>query len=831
MLEFRYIKKPYWQVFTLCFLLAAMLFLPISLQDAIQGHVFHYAGDYNTQSILFWQYCNEFVKSGGSYSWVTDLGSGFLTSYAFGIIGSPFFWLSLIVPSEFMPWAMVPLFALKFAVAGSGAYLWSKRWVKNKNYAMLTGILYAFSGYSIYSIFYNTFLDTIALFPYLLMALDNAVCDGKKCEFPFWIALNLLLNYYFFIGEAIFITIYFACMLIGKKYILSQRRMIRVFAETLLGCAMGCTLLIPVAICLAQNPRTSSFLNDYGFICYSEPQKYMAILCSMFLMPDAPYSSVLFPESGTKWQNLTAYLPVLGITGGLALNRADRKHPFSMILKFSVICAFVPMLNAMFTLENANYYARWFYMPILVLCAATGIVFEDAEICRPQWNDAWKTVLVFTAGFAALGLVPSKVDSFGTRLGVATSGLIFWLIWGISIVGVIIGKLTYNKYYGTEKFIPTITSVVMIFCFVYGETHLLLTRYTVDVQSSEYGWYETYETLDEVSNVLPQDSFYRIDSADVNNYGITLNKSSEAFFSSTVSPGIFSFYNGIGTGRGVRSSIPQKFYALRSLLNSRFLFINLGNEKSWNAETSSGSDITIDENNIDEAADMLLEKDTDSVTYTPAEWASNWNEFAHTSKYVIYENANYIPMGYTYNYYITQEQYAGTDPTIRTNLLLKALVLTDEQIEKYGDKLQQLPETEFDKMTYSDFVKDCADRREQTADTFETNNFGFTATTSFDTDELVFFSVPYEKNAFTATVNGEPVDIEEVDCGLMAIPVPAGEADIVVTYHTPGLKESITISIAGIIIWILYALVCYNKGKKKGTPELQEAKESTEAVE
>ena len=167
----------------------------------------------------------------------------------------------------------------------------------------------------------------------------------------------------------------------------------------------------------------------------------------------------------------------------------------------------------------------------------------------------------------------------------------------------------------------------------------------------------------------------------------------------------------------------------------------------------------------------------------------------------------------------------------RSNLLLKALVLTDEQIEKYGDKLQQLPEAEFDKLTYSDFVKDCTDRREQTADTFETNNYGFTATTSFDTDELVFFSVPYEKNAFTATVNGEPVDVEEVDCGLMAIPVPAGEADIVVTYHTPGLKASITISIAGIIIWILYALVCYNKGKKKGMPELQEAKESTEAVE
>ena len=216
---------------------------------------------------------------------------------------------------------------------------------------------------------------------------------------------------------------------------------------------------------------------------------------------------------------------------------------------------------------------------------------------------------------------------------------------------------------------------------------------------------------------------------------------------------------------------------------------------------------------------------------TPTEWGEMWSEYGRTTETIVYENMNFVPMGFTFDYYITPEQLVTVGMDKRSNLLLKALVLTDEQIEKYGDKLQQLPEAEFDKLTYSDFVKDCADRREQTADTFETNNYGFTATTSFDTDELVFFSVPYEKNAFTATVNGEPVDVEEVDCGLMAIPVPAGEADIVVTYHTPGLKESITISIAGIIIWILYALVCYNKGKKKGTPELQEAKESTEAVE
>lgn len=91
MLEFKYIKNKYWQTFILSFMLAFLLFLPISLRDAMQGNVFHYAGDYNSQSMLFWQYANEFVKSGGTFSWVTELGSGFINSYSYYMLGSHFF--------------------------------------------------------------------------------------------------------------------------------------------------------------------------------------------------------------------------------------------------------------------------------------------------------------------------------------------------------------------------------------------------------------------------------------------------------------------------------------------------------------------------------------------------------------------------------------------------------------------------------------------------------------------------------------------------------------------------------------------------------------------
>ena len=60
----------------------------------------------------------------------------------------------------------------------------------------------------------------------------------------------------------------------------------------------------------------------------------------------------------------------------------------------------------------------------------------------------------------------------------------------------------------------------------------------------------------------------------------------------------------------------------------------------------------------------------------------------------------------------------------------------------------------------------CEDRRRYTCDTFETSGNGFDATITLKEENLVFFSVPYDKG-WTATVNGEPVEIEKVNVGFM----------------------------------------------------------------
>ena len=137
----RSLRQPdrFWQTVGLCALTAALFFLPFYLLD---GGFFHYAGDFNSQQISFYRYMNGFLKGVGypdsplagaaanTFSWATDLGSGAMNAYSFYLYGSPFFWFSLLFPQNWLPYWMVPLLVLKFAVAGGGAYRWLRRYVR-----------------------------------------------------------------------------------------------------------------------------------------------------------------------------------------------------------------------------------------------------------------------------------------------------------------------------------------------------------------------------------------------------------------------------------------------------------------------------------------------------------------------------------------------------------------------------------------------------------------------------------------------------------------------------------------------------------------------------
>ena len=149
-------------------------------------------------------------------------------------------------------------------------------------------------------------------------------------------------------------------MAAGRRYELGLRKFVRLAWETALGCACGCVLLLPAGLSLLQNPRTIDPFSGYGYLFYGKSQQYGAIFYSTLLMPDAPYFKDLFQEGILKHTSLTAYLPLVGVAGGLAFCRARERHPFTYVLKVCVACAFVPVLNSAFYALNSSYYARWY---------------------------------------------------------------------------------------------------------------------------------------------------------------------------------------------------------------------------------------------------------------------------------------------------------------------------------------------------------------------------------------------------------------------------------------------------------------------------------------
>ena len=151
-------------------------------------------------------------------------------------------------------------------------------------------------------------------------------------------------------------------------------------------------------------------------------------------------------------------------------------------------------------------------------------------------------------------------------------------------------------------------------------------------------------------------------------------------------------------------------------------------------------------------------------------------------------------------------------------MLLKATVLSDEQIEKYSDIMDELPIEDSNKFSYEDYENDCRELAKTCVDSFKAVTNGFVATSSFETDRFVVFTVPWE-SGWSATINGEPAEIEKVNRGVMGIKVPAGECEIKFDYVTPGLKAGAAATAGAAVILIIYYIVLRKVFKYKPNPD------------
>ncbi len=777
-------RSQAFSTFFIALLMAAAVFLPFMISD--NGYFLFY-GDFNVQQVPFYQHCHSLVRSGKIF-WDagTDLGVNFIGSYTFYLLGSPFFWLTLLFPNSFVPYLMGPLLILKFALAATTAYCYIARFVKDNRNAKIGGILYAFSGFSVYNVFFNHFHEAIIVFPLLLLSIELLITENRRGPFALAVAAAAISNYFFFFGMVVFAIIYWFVRILSGAFKMTVGRFLSLLLEAVLGFLMSAILMLPTIMALFGNSRLSEFQIGWGGLMYGKEQIYANIIEVFFFPPDLPARPVFFPGADVKWSSLGGWMPVFSMVGVFAFMMNRKGHWLRRVLGIMIFMALVPFLNSAFYMFNNAYYARWYYMPILMMSLATCIAIDERDI---DWTPAFNWVAGITLAFTAvIGFFPEGLDENGkvTRFGVYTDdseGIFrnrFFLTCAIAVVGLVMLRLVLNYIRKNQKlFFRTATAAVCVLSVVYSIVFIGLGKtHSYDVDSV------MIPALLEHDLKLDGDrDTYRIDCYEcVDNTGMYLGYNTINAFHSIVPVSVTEFYEFIDEERGVASRPTTDSHAARSLLSVKYL------------------------------VDLIDNDDFDSEEEGPK--MPGYAYLGAQSGYRVYENENYIPYGFTYDYYIDEEECLQFGNNGADKMMLKAMLLTPVQQQKYRDILRPLL-SDYDfyygekpQIDISDesFAADAAARRATAAYEFSQTNDGFYAKTKLDRKNLVFFSIPYDEG-WTAYVNGKEAEIEKVNIGFMAVLCDEGENEIRFVYRTPGLYWGAMITAAAVIVFIVYLLI------------------------
>ena len=588
--------------------------------DLSRRGLFFYYGDYNVQQVPFLIYAHRAVRE-GRFFWtpMVDLGGNMGGIFSFYLWGSPFFWLTIPFPESWLPFMMPFLMALKYGTASAAACAWIRTQTKTDLAAVLGAFLYAFSGFQACNIVFQHFHDATAFFPLYLLAFDRFVQGRGKGRsrygFVLMTALMSVINYYFFFGQVLFLVLYYMIRR-GIRLIRSEGlpvfagEVLRIVAAGAFGLMLSAFFLVQSIGGIMGNARISKILNGYDLVAYPDAVTPLAILKSFFMIPDLVARGTLFTSDYVKNGSLAFYLPCFPMPGVFAYWMMRRLSWKKTLLRVLLVMAFVPALNASFSAFNANYYARWFYMPLLLCACMTAEVMEKedtAALTRGGLLNLGITVL-----FLLMCFLPVEDNGKWSFTAVCNNRKllttqIYGTLFGMAVLCVIL--VLKRRLRNKAKTVRIICLVLTIVCCISSTIAVLhngssLIAYTgfekwkkqmltqkpvLERRMEDYplvtNWDEgmpvpagqggkplsvggkgltlpAEESREPLSGDAP---FSRVETDSTStNYELVWGIPTMHCFESTVHPSIFKWYRGIGMIRTVESTLPMERIGARA---------------------------------------------------------------------------------------------------------------------------------------------------------------------------------------------------------------------------------------------------------------------------
>lgn len=758
-------KNCYLKIFFISIIIGIISFFPIYIH--FEGQLMDY-GDYFLQYVPFIKEMKRMLLSGSlSWSWNSFLGDNFIGAYSYYTVFNPFAWFVMLFPDKYILYGTLIATLLKLGLSSVLSLMYFKFFCKKEHTAYIGALLYTFSGFTLVNTNFYFFLDVVALFPLLLYGLENLIRNKKRNWFVFAVFINAIINYYFFVSS-VFIVILYVVFRLNLYKISSWKKYWKTFIDISFSAVLGTTLaaiaLIPSFFAIMGSGKAMESIGN-TMIPYYWPQNILERIKILVSPIESGRYHAFFDSSA--WSSTGIYLPIFGVYCVVLwiLRKKDWLKKLTILL---VICLFIPCLNAVFNLFSSTDYTRWLYGLVLLFSLITALQIEHFEETEFQKKDIkiFYLIAIFTG---LLLLIPTAIYVLE--------------LFGISLVNIFCSVTQTDLFMGYKNLfiilILTLLNYLVLFLYIKGHINKRNVYKSVvimctlnffsynymnfDLHATEYSdlyYYQKAMVEGEEKNEVSYE--YRIDyPPQIANYSMFKNMPSINYYNSLQNSESSRFASEVGIASDIKDTIllvPSNMRAeLDSLLSVKYYY------------------------------------DYDGDESLPSSF-----ELLNVEKGVsVYENLNYIPMGFTYENYILEDEIRDKTSEEKVSIMLNNLVIEKEDEEILSKYLSKNLNSGISENRIS-----CSK--------FEANSSGFEAEISLDEQKVVFFSIPNDKG-WNLKVNGKSADTFSVNYGLMGVVCDKGINTISCTYSVPGMNLGIFTSLVSIGAWIL--IVIYEKKK------------------
>lgn len=487
------------------------------------------------------------LKNGESllYSWHTGVGSNFYALFIY-YLASPFNWLCILVPEQFLMEFQSYMVVLKTGLCGLTFTYYIRKHFNTNSWAVLCfALFYALSGFMAAYNWDVMWLDVVVLAPLVILGLERLVNEGKCYLYMVTLALSILSNYYLSIMLCIFLVLYFVVLLIIKEpsgedtaaplafpaldkvknfYI---KAVIRFCAYSLLAGGLNAILLLPELAAL----RFTEF-SDISF-----PTKVKTYFSVIDMLARHCFNVIV--ETGLDhWPNIYCGVAVFLLLPLYVMQKkipVREKAPKLILLAFMLISFSTNTLN--FIWHGMNYPdslpARQSFLYIFLLLTLCYEAFIHIQ------EHSGSEIMELFLGVLFFILLCEKLITDDSFTGVCFLATGIFLLFYAGFIH------CYRLHSSLPKWLCICTMIVVI---AESGINTYLTSVPTVSRSSYLSNYESYQTLTDRTIQNENNDFFRFEkfARRTQNDAMVIGFNAGSCFSSTINSLICNFYEKYG---------------------------------------------------------------------------------------------------------------------------------------------------------------------------------------------------------------------------------------------------------------------------------------------